>query len=107
MEPLWRNFFEDPGLVQFMHRIAGYLLFGVGVFIWWSTRQTGNNIVRFAFKIVLGFMIVQVVLGIITVIYAAPWYFAIVHQLGAVLLWMAIIRARFLAGFPPSQDLRS
>jgi len=107
MEPLWRSFFEDPGLVQFMHRIAGYLLFGFGIFIWWTTRQTGNNIVRFAFKIVLGFMIVQVILGIITVIYAAPWYFAIMHQLGAVLLWMAIIRARFLAGFPPPQDLRS
>ena len=29
--PLWRNFFEDPGLVQFMHRMSGYLLFGFGV----------------------------------------------------------------------------
>ena len=107
MEPLWRNFFEDPGLVQFMHRTAGYLLFGFGVFLWLTTRQIGNKSVKFAFKIVLWFMILQVALGIITVIYAAPWYFAIFHQLGAVLLWLAIIRARFLAGFPPSQDLSS
>jgi cytochrome c oxidase assembly protein subunit 15 len=107
MEPLWRNFFEDPGLVQFMHRVTGYLLFGLGVFLWWTTRHAGNNIVKSAFKIVLGFMTLQVVLGVITVIHAAPWYFAIVHQLGAVLLWMAIIRARFLVGFPPSQNLRN
>ena len=107
MEPFWRNFFEDPGLVQFMHRIAGYLLFGFGVFLWLVTRQIGNKSVSFAFNIVLGFMILQVALGVITIVYSAPWYLAIVHQFGAVLLWLAAIRARFLAGFPPSQDLRS
>ena len=107
MEPFWRNFFEDTGLVQFMHRIAGYLLFCFGVFFWWTTRQTGNNRVKSAIKIVLGFMVLQVVLGIVTVLYAAPWYFAIVHQLGAVLLWITLIRARFLVGFPPSQNLRN
>ena len=107
MEPFWRNFFEDPGLVQFMHRIAGYLLFGFGVFLWLVTRQIGNKSVSFAFNVVLGFMILQVALGVMTILYSAPWYFAIVHQFGAVLLWLAAIRARFLAGFPPSQDLRS
>ena len=107
MEPFWRNFFEDPGLVQFMHRIAGYLLFGFGVFLWLVTRQISNKSVSFAFNVVLGFMILQVTLGVITIVYSAPWYFAIVHQFGAVLLWLAAIRARFLAGFPPSQDLRS
>ena len=107
MEPFWRNFFEDPGLVQFMHRIAGYLLFGFGVFLWLVTRLIGNKSVSFAFNIVLGFMILQVTLGVITIVHSAPWYFAIVHQFGAVLLWLAAIRARFLAGFPPSQDLRS
>ena len=27
LDPWWRNFFEDPGLVQFVHRISGYILF--------------------------------------------------------------------------------
>ena len=31
-QPLWRNFFEDDGLVQFMHRMAGYLLLVFGGF---------------------------------------------------------------------------
>ena len=32
LEPIWRNFFENAGLVQFLHRIAGYVLleFGLG-----------------------------------------------------------------------------
>ena len=27
LSPWWRNFFEDDGLVQFMHRMIGYTLF--------------------------------------------------------------------------------
>ena len=38
--PLWRNFFEDPGLVQFMHRMAGYVLFAFGVFAWVRARAS-------------------------------------------------------------------
>ena len=28
--PVWRNFFEDAGLVQFMHRMSGYVVLGRG-----------------------------------------------------------------------------
>jgi heme A synthase len=28
--PVWHAFFENPGLVQFMHRMSGYLLFVFG-----------------------------------------------------------------------------
>ena len=35
LEPVWRNFFEDDGLVQFMHRMSGYILFLFGIFVWY------------------------------------------------------------------------
>ena len=104
--PLWRNFFEDPGLVQFMHRMAGYVLFGFGIFVWARARKNGNARTRFAFTAMLAVMTVQVVLGIVTVIYSAPVEIAIVHQLGAVVLWVVILRARFLAGHPHPQSIR-
>lgn len=104
--PLWRNFFEDPGLVQFMHRMAGYVLFGFGIFVWARARKNGNARTRFAFTTMLAVMTVQVVLGIVTVIYSAPVEIAIVHQLGAVVLWVVILRARFLAGHPHPQSIR-
>ncbi len=104
--PLWRNFFEDPGLVQFMHRMAGYILFGFGIFVWARARKNGNGRTRFAFNAMLAAMTLQVVLGIITVIYSAPAHIAIVHQLGAVVLWVVILRARFLAGHPHPQSVR-
>jgi len=104
--PLWRNFFEDPGLVQFMHRMAGYVVFGFGIFVWARARKNGNARTRFAFTMMLAVMTVQVVLGIVTVIYSAPVEIAIVHQLGAVVLWVVILRARFLAGHPHPQSIR-
>ncbi len=106
IEPLWRNFFENSGTVQFMHRVAGYLLMIFGVVVWLRARRSPNADTRFRFNAVLAMMVVQMVLGIVTVLYGAPLEIAIVHQLGAVVLWVLVIRARFGAGYPTSQSLR-
>ena len=106
LNPWWRNFFEDDGLVQFMHRIAGYGVFILGIIAWRRSRSSGNAMVRFAFNAILAMMSLQMVLGITTVLYAAPWHIAIVHQLGAVVLWVLILRARFLAAYPPQQSVK-
>jgi len=106
LSPVWRNFFEDAGLVQFMHRMAGYGLFAFGIFVWSRARRSANTQTRFAFDAMLAMMVLQMVLGIITVIYSAPWHIAIVHQLGAVVLWALILRGRFLAQYPRAQSVR-
>ena len=106
LEPLWRNFFENAGLVQFIHRVTAYLLFIFGVVVWWRSRGSGNSETRFAFNAVLAMMVVQMVIGVMTVLYSAPWQLAILHQFGAVLLYVAILRARFLAQYPRAQSVR-
>ena len=106
LTPVWRNFFEDAGLVQFMHRMAGYALFALGVVVWMQARKSANAQTRFAFNMVLAMMFAQMVLGIITVLYSAPWQIAIVHQFGAVVLWVLVLRGRFLATYPLAQSVR-
>lgn len=106
LRPVWRNFFEDAGLVQFMHRMAGYLLFVFAVFVWVRARRSANEHTRFTFNLVMAVMLLQVVLGIITVIYSAPWHIAIVHQFGAVILWALVLRGRFVAQYPRPQSIR-
>jgi cytochrome c oxidase assembly protein subunit 15 len=106
LTPVWRNFFEDAGLVQFMHRMVGYTLFAFGVVVWLRARKSANAQTRFAFNMVLAMMVVQMVLGIVTVLYSAPWQVAIVHQLGAVVLWVLVLRGRFLAIYPLAQSVR-
>ncbi|EEX14900.1 cytochrome oxidase assembly [Citreicella sp. SE45] len=104
--PVWRNFFEDPGLVQFMHRMAGYLLFIFGVVTWLRGRKSANSDTRFRFNAVMAMLLLQVVLGITTVLYVAQLHIAITHQIGAVVLWVLIIRARFGAQYPKTQSIR-
>ncbi len=106
LEPAWRNFFESPGLVQFVHRCVGYLLLAFGIGVWVVGRRSAHRRTRFAFNAVMSALALQVVVGIVTVIYGAPWYIAIVHQLLAVLLWVLILRARFLSGYPIATSIR-
>jgi cytochrome c oxidase assembly protein subunit 15 len=104
--PVWRNFFENPGLVQFMHRMAGYLLFAFAVVVWLRGRKSAHPKTRYAFNLMILAMVGQVVLGIVTVLNAAPVHIAIWHQVLAVILWVLILRARFLSGYPIPTSLR-
>ncbi|PIE18131.1 MAG: heme A synthase [Proteobacteria bacterium] len=107
LTPLWRNFFEDAGLVQFVHRCAGYLLAIFAVVTWLRARRSPNGQTRFAFNAMLAMMSVQIVLGIVTVLYTAPLALGLAHQIGAVALFVLILRARFLARYPLPQSVRT
>jgi len=105
LNPWWRNFFEDPGLVQFIHRMSGYILFIFCIYSWSSVRKSGNESLKFGFNLIFVIAFFQMVLGIVTVFYAAPWEIAIVHQFGAILLWVAVLRTRFITKYPPNNAL--
>jgi len=106
LTPLWRNFIENDGLVQFMHRMSGYLLFAFGLFVWSRGRMSPHPVTRRAFHLVAAMLVLQVVLGIVTVMHSSPLHLAIIHQLGAVVLWVLIINARFQARYPIEISVR-
>ena len=106
LEPWWRNLFESPGLVQFVHRVVGYALLAFAVLVWLKGRKSAHPKTQSAFYIAFGVLCAQIVLGILTVLYAAPVQIAIVHQLLAVFLWVLILRARFLSAYPVTTSIR-
>jgi Uncharacterized protein required for cytochrome oxidase assembly len=106
LTPVWRNFFEDAGLVQFIHRMSGYLLFVFAIVVWRCGQRAGNDTTRFAFNAAFAAITLQMVIGIATVLYQAPWQIAIVHQFVAVLVFVLILLARHLARYPLPQSLR-
>ena len=106
LTPVWRNFFENDGLVQFIHRIVGYLFLAFGLAVWWNARRSPHRVTRSAFAWMAAMLLGQVVLGIVTVMSMAPVGLALLHQLGAVVLWTLILRARFLARYPVAQSVR-
>ena len=54
----------------------------------------------------MAMMLGQVIWGIVTVLTAAHAHIAITHQIGAVILWVLIIRARHLAIYPVAGSIR-
>ena len=104
--PGWRNFFENAGLVQFNHRVFGYLLVVLGALTWWRSRRNPNPVTRGAYRMFAATLLVQVLLGIVTVLYGALWTWAIAHQLGAVALIVLTLRALFFAKYPQVQSIR-
>ncbi len=104
--PVWHAFFENPGLVQFIHRMSGYLLFAFGVVVWLRGRRSAYMATRAAFHAVMAMLVVQMAFGIATVLTVAHVHVAITHQIGAVILWVLILRARHLSQYPVAGSIR-
>ncbi len=78
--------FNDPSLVQFIHRNLAYLILGIYFLLLNLVRR--NKIDKLFKSInVLGIIIFfQVILGILTVLYGADIYIASLHQFGSIFL---------------------
>ena len=106
LEPFWTNFIENPGLVQFIHRMTGYVLFAFAIVVWLRGRKSAHPTTRRAFNAVFIALSLQVLLGITTVLYEAILPVALSHQALAVLCWVLILRARHLSLYPVTTSLR-
>jgi len=106
LSPWWRNLFENPGTVQFIHRVSGYLLVILAALVWLRSRRSANAVTRGAVTVALAVLLLQTVLGIATVLYIAPWQLAIAHQVLAIVLWVLLLRVRFQSLYPRTQSIR-
>ena len=87
MQPLWRNFFENALTVQFIHRSIAYAIVAfVGLLVWRQIRAGGLGGVQ-GWLPRLGFLVLlQVCLGIMTLLHAVPISLAVGHQALAFML---------------------
>ncbi len=95
LRPWYLNFVDNMATVQFDHRaIAWALAIAVPLF-WWRLRSTrvAPAASRRGAALLLGALILQVALGISTLLLAVPLPLAVAHQAGAVLLFAAAINA--------------
>ena len=104
--PVWAAFFENPGLVQFIHRMSGYLLFTFGIVVWLRGRKSAHPTTRMAFHGVMAMLVAQMAFGIAAAVTAAHLHVAITHQIGAIILWVLILRARHLAMYPVAGSIK-
>jgi cytochrome c oxidase assembly protein subunit 15 len=90
--PWWINFFENPGLVQFDHRIGAYIVALAAVALWWSAmRAKVTGPVRTSAYTILILTLMQIALGIATLLNQAPIFLSALHQLTALALLSATL----------------
>jgi len=105
-QPGWLAMMVDPGLVQFTHRLVGYGLLALGALAWWRSRRSAHLATRSAFDAATLALLGQAVLGVATVLTEAHFAVALTHLIASVLLWVLILRARFLAQYPVAGSIR-
>lgn len=105
LTPVWRNFLENPATTQFIHRGVGYLVLILALVAWLRARRSALASIRKAFAAPFHMGVLQVALGIGTVLTAAQPHMAITHQIGAIALFALIVRARFMALYPAPQRI--
>ncbi|RWN46626.1 MAG: heme A synthase [Mesorhizobium sp.] len=81
LEPAWRNFFESPKTVQFVHRLGAYTVFVVALWHMIATRRRlpGSTHARRA-TLLFGAVLVQASIGIGTLLMHVPLHMALTHQ---------------------------
>ncbi|OOG25170.1 hypothetical protein B1C78_07065 [Thioalkalivibrio denitrificans] len=91
-EPLWRNFFENILTVQFTHRVLAMGLL-LAVFLMWllAWRLEPRGGMRLGFHLALGAVVVQVILGISTLLMYVPISLASAHQAWALVLFTVLL----------------
>jgi cytochrome c oxidase assembly protein subunit 15 len=104
LQPWWLNFFENPGLAQFDHRIGAYIVAAFAFHVCAKgMRLTG--LAKKSGKAVGIITTVQIALGIATLMLQAPEGLAAAHQVTAALLFCAAIwHAYELRYYLPSTD---
>ena len=87
LQPGWRNLFENIATVQFDHRVLATLTFFSIVLFWLGTRQkVATRSTRIGLNLLLLVAILQVTLGISTLLLRVPVALASLHQAGALTL---------------------
>ena len=80
MEPAWRNLFENALTVQFDHRMLAYAIAITAAILAWRTRNSSAVLLFSA-------VIVQIALGIWTLLEHVPLPQALLHQAGAMIVF--------------------
>ncbi len=94
LEPRYLNFFNNMATVQFDHRLLAWLLAFLVPWFWWQVmRADPGPRARLAGHLLLGTLIVQIALGIATLLLVVPVALAAAHQAGAVLVFAAALYA--------------
>jgi cytochrome c oxidase assembly protein subunit 15 len=86
--PAWLNFFENPAMIQWIHRSIAWVLLALTATLWIRLRMLGlpRNPVRIFTTGLAHLTILQFIVGVATLLMAVPISLGVFHQFCAALI---------------------
>ena len=95
--------FDEPSLVQFLHRNLAYFICIYYLYIVINIYKKKLFSLYFSIKLIGYFLLVQIILGILTLLYGAQIILASMHQISSIFLVSSCIYFLFLNSKPNLQ----
>ena len=88
--PAWLSIFEDHATIQLNHRMMAYLVAIMTGLVWFRLhRDEFASGMKLPVSILVVLVGLQIVIGILTLLFAVPFSLALAHQAGAMLVLAA------------------
>ena len=91
--------FDNPSVVQFIHRNLAYLILGIYVYILFFTIKDRNEIFRKPVIIIGVSLFLQVVLGIFTILSGVKIFYASLHQINSILIILSTLYFLYISKY--------
>ena len=93
LSPAWTNLLQNSAMLQFIHRwLAFVVLFAVIAYVILFWRHSSNPKFKAALIALPVSLVVQIALGIATLVMVVPISVAVLHQIGALFVVGALVR---------------
>ena len=95
LSPFWENLVQHKDGVQFIHRYVAYILAGAILFVAYKFTSKSNGELKRSLQFAPAMVLIQFLLGVLTLIMYVPVSLGVIHQLGAIILLISLFRLQF------------
>jgi len=93
------NIFDNPSIVQFIHRNLAYLILGIYIYILFYVIKDCNEVFRKPIFMIGFSLFLQVVLGILTLLSGVKIFYASLHQINSILIILSTLYFLYLSNY--------
>ena len=91
-------FFDNPSIVQFMHRNLAYLILIFYLYLFYFVFNDSNKIFRKPILIIGISLLLQIILGILTILSGVKIIFASLHQINSIVIILSTFYFLYMSG---------
>jgi len=91
--------FDNPSIVQFIHRNLAYLIVGIYIYILFIIIRDENKIFRMPMIIIGVSLFLQVILGIFTILSGVKILYASLHQINSILIILSTLYFLYISKY--------